>query len=134
MLSKLKSDIDFTKEALAEIVEDSYDILPNDSVKVHIPIWMSDIEKGEPEEKPVPTNGYSVFKNSPECKPKLSSPIIKERNYLEAKMQNNSNIEQIKNLDEEDIPYIPTDAVIRTTFLNGKMNDLFYNTNTDHKR
>lgn len=134
MLSNLKSNIDFTKEALAEIVEDSYDVLPNDSVKVHIPIWMSNIEKGKPEEKPVPTNGYSVFKNAPECKPKLSKPIIKERNYLEAKMQNNSNIEQIKKLDEEDIPYLPTDAVIRTTFLNGKMKDLFYNTNTDHKR
>lgn len=134
MLSALKSEIDFTKEALAEVVEDSYDILPNDSVKVHIPIWMSNIEKGEPEEKPVPTAGYGVFKNDPSCRPKLTSLIIKERNYLEAKMQNNSNIEQIKKLDEEDIPFIPKDAVIRTTFLNGKMKDLFYNTNTDHKR
>ena len=134
MLSSLTAEYDFTKETLSEIVEKTYEITPNSIVKVYIPTLMPNIQKGDPEISALETNGYGVFKNDGSCRPALTSQILKEQNYLEAKMQNNSNIELIKEIDPEEIPFIPKDAVIRTTFLNGKMKDLFYNTNTNYKR
>lgn len=119
---------DLSIETSAVIVEDSDISYPGETVKVYIPSLMVNIKKGEPCTSIASSQGYMIFKNDKQCRPRNTSNVLKQQNYLDAVLLNNSNINVIKKEKETGEKYIPYGTVIRTEFSNGKLSKLCFNT------
>jgi hypothetical protein len=55
----------------------------NKKMKVYIPKYMTEIQKGAPKITVAYSPNYSIFKNAKDCRPSFSSTTIKEKNCIE---------------------------------------------------
>ena len=135
MMTQFNLDIDFSKEVKAITIEKSDVVSAGGKIKVYIPTIMSGITQGDPCISNVNTNGSSVFKNMRGNKPALTSnTVIKAKNYLEAKLKNNSDTKSITKVVKSSVPggkdlkFIPKGSTVRCNFLNQKLSELYFNT------
>lgn len=128
MITSIKTKIDLSKHVIGHTVEET-DITTNkDTIKVHIPAIMSKIKKDTPTIKNVSLgNSRTIFINDQTCMPKFSS-IIKEKNYIEVKKENNSSLNSLTKTHNNKI-VIPKDVAVQCTFNHGKISKKTFNSN-----
>jgi hypothetical protein len=134
MITKLDSSVKFEDDMIGVVVEKSPVIKPGESLKVRIPVYMPNIPEGKPSVFSKAINPMSTFVNDSSCRPALSSHIIKEQNYLTAKLYTGEDITEIvteeksKKQGAEPKKYIKQGEKVSVSFSNGKMSKIYFET------
>lgn len=134
MLTSLKPSIDLTKDALAYTVDQKIKTPQvGQKVKLYIPVVMANIpQESQSNDYKVLTKGSTIFKNAPECRPKIKTTLLAQ-NYLEAECENNTNWDGADNitLDSKGAVRnrtVNTQTKLTATFTNGKFKAITFNT------
>lgn len=149
MISKLYINHDLTIATNAELLED-IDLKKTKMSKLHIPLYMSYIDKGAPKTTIAGILNTNIFVNESN-KPRCQN-ILKERNYVTGRIYNTNEVEDMQSTvdiankivkesfkDTSVTPHIKKRTVkykvkagtkLRASFLNGKLTKLAYNINT----
>ena len=134
MITKLDSSIKFEDDMIGIVAEQTPEIKPGESLKVRIPVYMPNIPDGLPSIFSKAINPMSIYVNDPSCRPALSSNIIKEQNFLTAKMYTGEDITEILTVEEpkkkgaEPKKYIKKGERVSVSFSNGKMSKIYFET------
>lgn len=130
LITRMVVDTDFTKNVLGIVVEDTHPVAVGEDIPVYIPMIMCNINDAgkEPKISYVKTNGSSIFKNSIECKPQISS-ILKEQNYILAQREDNINLTRLLNKENDDTYILPKGSKVDISFIHGKLSSISFNTN-----
>lgn len=130
MILKMKTNyqemFEFDKDFNCEILDNIDFIRLRTNMRVYIPIYMSNIEKGAPSESVISTKGKSIFVS--EVKPTTTSITLKTQNYLTVKKLNNGQIiSYVKSLSDKDGKKYVTSkgTTVKGRFLNNKLSQLY---------
>ena len=139
MMSSFDLKYDFSEEMNGYVLQDSSLTSTNQTVKLYIPTVMNGIQKGDPTLSILRTNGKGIFCNSSKM-PVLTSPVLKEKNYLESSINTSSNINDLDSTirsltkDQKYVSYtIKKGSTVRAEFLNSKISKLSFKTTKDTK-
>ena len=141
MISKLELQFDLEQETVAYTLEDVKNPKIGDEIKVFIPRVMQNINGGQVPEEPTPEEGEvcqyqynNCFVNAEDCKPELSTEVLRCQNYLVGLFDNNSTadpvLKVVRKPNKELIAvHLEKQTKVRSDFINGKLNQLRINTN-----
>ena len=138
MLSKMDSLYDLDYNVVAEVLEKVEDPQIGTKIKLFIPRVMQNITKDEPREYTSRISYNNCFANAEACMPRLTSRTFTEQNYLEAKLENSTDLKPLMDyLRSEDgelvATYLDKGKKIRCYFKNGKLAQLRLNTDDSLK-
>lgn len=134
MITSLTTSFNYEESMVGIVMGETPVDGPVESLKVRIPVYMPNIPEGDPKVHSMAINPMSIYKNDVSCRPALTSNIIKEQNYMTAKIYPSEDIEEImsveeaKNEDEEDYKYIKDGERLSIAFSNGKMSKIYFET------
>ena len=122
MITRFNDKYNLDKEFTAEIVQDVEYKDDNTIVKLHIPTLLPTVVRGGAKARKIFLPHKKVFVNDEDTYPNIKRTYITEKNYLNAKIDKNSNLDSISNVDvaytfthistelslfDENIAYIP---------------------------
>lgn len=134
MVTSLTSSFNYEDSMIGIVMGDTPVINQGESLRVRIPVYMPNIPTGKPEKYSRAINAMGIYKNDPSCRPALSSHILKEQNFLTAKMYPGEDIENIvytqqpKSEKFEPLRYIKDGERVSVSFSNGKMRKIYFET------
>lgn len=138
MLSKMESTYDLDYNVVGEVLEKVESPKIGTEIKLFIPRVMQNITKAEPQEYTSSVSYNDCFVNASACMPRLSSRTFMEQNYLNAKLENSTDLKPLMDyLRSEDgelvATYLDKGKKIRCYFKNGKLIQLRLNTDDNMK-
>lgn len=128
MITRLSTDVNIDSNMIGIVMSDIPVSNINQGIPLYIPLFMCNIENSNPSISIAKTYGNSIFKNAQSCKPHIST-ILKQQNYLTAKLNLNSDINHIISIDEKGNQYIKKGTKVQSEFIHSKISDLRFNTN-----
>ena len=139
MISSIEFDQDFSKEVNGIILE-SFDAANTDKVKLYLPNIMPNIQKGKPMISNLTTKGKDAFINK-SIKPKLTSSVLRQKNYITAKISANTvavdltkSINQVTSGTKKVAYIINANTTVRAKFLNAKLSKLSFSISNNTSR
>jgi hypothetical protein len=134
----MESLYDLDYNVVAEVLEKVENPKIGTKIKLFIPRVMQNITKDEPKEYISRISYNNCFANASSCMPRLTSRTFTEQNYLEAKLENSTDLKPLMDyLRSEDgelvATYLDKGKKIRCYFKNGKLVQLRLNTDDSMK-
>jgi hypothetical protein len=104
MISKFELNFDLSDEMQCDVLS-TLSLTSTTKVPVYINKIMPNIPSGKPTIINLPTNGLGVFKNI-ERRPSITSPVLKEANYLNAGINMDTNSSDLESLTKNVTSYL----------------------------
>ena len=126
MKTNYQEKYEFDKDFNCEILDTIDFMRLKTNVRVYIPIYMSNIKKGNPSESVLTTKGNSIFVS--EVKPTTTSITLKTQNYLTVNNLNDGQIISYANSlpNKEYKKYVVARGTsVKGRFLNNKLSQLY---------